>query len=60
MEEKKMRELNLDEMDKVSGGTDDTGNHEYICSECCAVFGDFGQLCLHAIKEHPYSKKPQR
>ena len=54
------RELSTEEMDKVSGGKDDTENHEYKCSVCGAVFGDFGQLSLHAIKDHPYSKKPQR
>ena len=56
----KIQELDPEQMGQVSGGKDDTENREYTCSECGAVFGDFRQITLHAIKEHPYSKKPQR
>ena len=60
MEKKKLQELNLDEMDKVNGGKEDTENREYICNVCGAIFEDFRKLSLHAAKEHPYSPKPQR
>ena len=55
MEEKKMRELNLDEMDKISGGggTDIQDHVEYWvkdhpCPKCGEKYVNFLRLRIHS------------
>ena len=56
----KAKVLNLEQMEMVSGGNEAQMNKVYICSVCGETFDSFSNLSLHAVKEHPYDKKPQR
>ena len=54
MEEKKMRELNLDEMDKISGGGKDIQDNveywvkDHPCPKCGVKGAHFYKLIYHA------------
>jgi len=57
MEEKKTRELNLEEMDHVSGGMNDTeeNRRDYTvrkCKFCGAKFTDIALLEEHLFSHH--------
>ena len=54
MEEKKMRELNLDEMDKISGGGKDIQDNveywvkDHPCPKCGEKYASFLRLRIHS------------
>ena len=44
-----MRELSMDEMDRVSGGA----QLPYVCDRCGAIFANFKSLAEHRVLNHP-------
>jgi len=57
MDEKKVQELELEEMDKVSGGAHDgevnrKGFFDYACPYCNASFPTHRDRCIHIRDSH--------
>ena len=59
MEEKNMRELSLEEMDKISGGIHDTEENRrdyyfyFYCPYCNAVLSSHRERLEHIKNSHP-------